>query len=176
MSQQVISQAAPDSRVTTDGANPATPAGHVTTEVANAAVPDKAVVGEVVTAQQSKWQQLGSFLGDWLLRRYSAVRVIARMKVLTFTLLLTFLGLGFVLKVATLNAATGVIGPVEFILASPGPVESVSATIAFLFVASANIYSMIRRQKDEREMIKVAADPLTPPEVRNAILLKLQGR
>jgi hypothetical protein len=118
---------------------------------------------------------LGTFIGKWLLRRYSAIRVVAKMKVAAFTLLLAFLGLGFTLKIAALNAATAMAGPIEFILTSPDAVQSISAALSFVFVVGANIYSRVKGQEDIRELLKLAADPKTPAEVRAKILEKLQN-
>lgn len=118
---------------------------------------------------------LGTWIGKWLLRRYSAVRVVAKMKIAAFTLLLAFLGLGFTLKISALNVATAAAGAIEFILTSPDTVQSISATISFMFVVSANIYSRVRGQEDTKDMLKLAADPNTPVEVRTRILQTLQN-
>jgi hypothetical protein len=96
------------------------------------------------------------------------------MKVAAFALLLTFLGFGFTLKIAALNASIGAAG-IEFILASPDALQSISAAMSFAFVVSANLYSRSTTTKDERRLLELAARPDTPPEVRSAILKKLQG-
>lgn len=144
--------------------------------IAKQAAPTEVAAAKVSTAQQSKLQTLGTFVGDCFSRLFAEARVIARMKMFAFAGLLTFLGFGFVLKVAGFNAATGTFGPVEFILASPGLAQTVGGVVALFFVVSANISCRRKRQEYERELLTLAADPSTPDAVRNAILQKLQGK
>ena len=48
---------------------------------------------------------------------------------------------------------------VEFILASPTTAQAVVALLALLFVLLANIYSRLKRQEWEKELLRLAADP-----------------
>ena len=120
-------------------------------------------------------RDLGDFIGAWLKRRYSATRAIAGMKVAVFMLLLAFLGIGFTLKVAALNASARVAGPIEFVLTTPDPLQSICAAICFVFIICANLYSRSITTQDERKLLELAAMPGTPKKVRKAILAKLQG-
>jgi hypothetical protein len=97
------------------------------------------------------------------------------MKFLAFASFLTFVGLGFAVRLS------GIAGSwhervVEIVLAGPDIVQTISALLALVFILVTNLYSRYRRQEYEEWLIRVAQDPSTPPEFKMAILEKFRGR
>jgi hypothetical protein len=137
-------------------------------------LPAPAPVGNAVVSKEDV-RKLGNFVGEWLNRRYSSARAVVRMKIVAFAGLLAFLGLGFTVKLASFSALTGLVGPVDFILTSPDPAQSISAVVAFMFAVSADIYAGWKTTEMQRSMFELAARPDIHPEVRSAILVKLQS-
>jgi hypothetical protein len=118
--------------------------------------------------------RLAAFIGDCFARLFSEARVLARMKLWAFASFLTFVGLGFVLRLSDLGGNAGRVA--EFILSSPTLAQTIAALVALLFILLANLYSRARRQEYEKELLRIAADPATPEDVRRLILKKLEGR
>lgn len=118
---------------------------------------------------------LADFIGDCFARLFSEARVLARMKLWAFASFLTFVGLGFVLRLSDLGGSARA-RVAEFILSSPSLAQTIAALVALLFILLANLYSRARRQEYEKELLRIAADPATPEDVRRLILKKLEGR
>jgi len=129
----------------------------------------------VVAPAKPTLDRLADFIGDCFARLFSEARVLARMKLWAFASFLTFVGLGFVLRLSDLGGSTGA-RIAEFVLSSPGLAQTIAALVALLFILLANLHSRVRRQEYEKELLRMAADPSTPEDVRRAILKKLEGR
>lgn len=143
---------------------------------------DHATARQIVThgaagplISQKDLRKLGEFLGDWLKRRYSALRVFARIKVWFFASLLTFLGLGFTLRASALSASPIGATGIEFVLSSPSPELAYSSVGSLVFLVLANLYSQWVTKKEEKRLLDIANDPNTHPDVRKAILKKQFG-
>jgi hypothetical protein len=127
-------------------------------------------------AQPPVLERLADVLAGCFARLFSEARVLARLKMLAFASFLTFVGLGFVLRLSDLSANPASARLVELILASPSTAQAIAALLALLFILLANIYSRVKRQEYEKYLLALAADPSTPEHVRRVILRKLEGR
>ncbi len=130
---------------------------------------------QVAPPAKPAYSRLADLIGDCFARLFSEARVLARMKLWAFASLLTFLGLGFVLRLSDLGGSASA-RIAEFVLSSPSLAQTIAALVALLFILLANLYSRVRRQEYEKELLRIAADPATPEDVRKAILRKLEGR
>ncbi|HEU5138136.1 MAG TPA: hypothetical protein VFU13_23525 [Steroidobacteraceae bacterium] len=122
-----------------------------------------------------RWGKLGSFVGNWLVQRYAAVRVVTRMKILSFGMFLTYLGLGFAIRVKDIDV-TGRATGIDFLLSSPGVAEVAGATVAVIFISAANVYAVRSRQRDEHKILRLAANRHSDPKFRDAVLRKYQAQ
>ena len=117
-------------------------------------------------------KRLGELIGGVFGYLFSESRSFARMKMLGLWTVMTVIGIGFVARV--------VVGPTNvdawIDLSSPSTGQIIGAVVAFGFVLAANVYARRMRSEQETEFLRIAANPHTPQDVRDAALQRLTER
>ena len=103
---------------------------------------------------------------------FSESRSFARMKLIGLTTVMMVIGVGLVARVVV--AGTSVDAWID--LSSPSIGQIVGAVVAFGFLLGANLSARRIRSEQETEFLRIAANPSTPQDVRDAALQQLKKR